>query len=149
MMILQLRGDKVIVQGTQLVSRKNSNPNGFVPVIIFPTTTLHWLSESPVFMHTLCINTKLESVAGSFVRILPLWWSLASSLFFAQGLVILLFSLNQGLYFCSNKTSWAGLPNAVIPAYDSSLSLLELNILKVGQSLPWAFVLSFLDTFAS
>lgn len=66
MTILKLRGDKVIVQGTQLVSRENSDPNGSVPVITFPTTTLHRLSESPVFMHSLRINTKLESVADSF-----------------------------------------------------------------------------------
>lgn len=156
-MILKLRGDEVIIQGTQVVSRETADTKWFVPVITFPTTTLRCLSESRVFTHTLCLNAKPESVADSFSlegavvccghfshvtepdTISCLFTSVVTfgdSAFLSKSRAVFLFKPNH-----MSRAS-----NPVIPAPDSSFSLLELNF--SGRGMGWGEVTGFPGSFA-
>lgn len=143
MRILKLRGDKVIIQGTQVVSRETADPNGFVAVITFPATTLHGLPESRVLMHTLCLNAKPESVADSFSleeavvccghlshMTEPDTSSCLSTSLVTCGDSAFLPKSRAVFLFKPNQMSRAS--NTVIPACDSSFSLLELNFAGCG-----------------
>lgn len=112
MKILKLRGDRVFVQG-HMASKQREFKLGWIcsnDHICNHHTAL--LSQSLVFIYTLCINTKLEGVTDSSLLkeavvwpLLPPGWSLASFPFLSQGLsllAILLISLDT--IFLSNQT---------------------------------------------